>query len=175
MCMDLRAETVPQCPGFSGIELQNQISIQESCSFEKTEAPDLVRTKLIRQFCLWPAMLCRSSVVIKLFWRSELGIKAQRWESLGSWPKMASRSILNYKCLYPCNVKFDGDGLFSSTTAIPGVSHLSFCSRGLCSTLLWLPHFCWSCGAHSAWHRAFSAGSAQLVVTIWTLCTLYEY
>lgn len=36
----------PCGPGFTGMESQDQFFIQESCIFEKTAAPDLVRTKL---------------------------------------------------------------------------------------------------------------------------------
>lgn len=43
---------VTLCPGFAGIESQNKFSLQESCVFEKAEAPALLRRKLIRHFVL---------------------------------------------------------------------------------------------------------------------------
>lgn len=36
---------VTLCPGFAGIESQNKFSLQESCVFEKAEAPALLRRK----------------------------------------------------------------------------------------------------------------------------------
>lgn len=39
-----------ECPGFTGLESQNQFCIQESFGFEDSAPPDSVRTKLIRQF-----------------------------------------------------------------------------------------------------------------------------
>lgn len=42
------------CPAFPGVERQNQFSVQESCIFETTAAPDSLKTKLIRHFVFVP-------------------------------------------------------------------------------------------------------------------------